>query len=283
MCYTGGPYCVSGMRPKLAKAKDAFYKNSTMENRDALLKATLDYNSTLTGQKELKKKIEEASSELEKKNLERSLDIAQKRRAEQKKARKEREAKEGVKPTTEKTKSTTAKAKKSPFQNVNEEGRPMPSSPNPSAKETAATIRKELRHKFPDSKMSVTMARGTAYGWMSVSYTDGPSQEEVRDLMFHYENSSFNHYTDVREYHQGAAWNATGINVSKDYSEGAVNEKLSAIETNDSGERYIKSKEGDLLVFERYPHEMNEQLARRACEEEAKQEYLERKQKSEGN
>ena len=46
-------------------------------------------------------------------------------------------------------------------------------------RETAAALRKALREAFPGARFSVRMASGTAYGWLSVSWTDGPTVEQV--------------------------------------------------------------------------------------------------------
>lgn len=53
---------------------------------------------------------------------------------------------------------------------------------NLTTKETAAALRHELAARFPGCKISVTMARGTAYGWLHVNWNDGPTDEQVRRI-----------------------------------------------------------------------------------------------------
>lgn len=65
-----------------------------------------------------------------------------------------------------------------------------------SVKETAAEMRKALRAAFPGVKFSVTMARGSAYGWIDVSWTDGPTSEMVEPHLARFESSRFNGMTD---------------------------------------------------------------------------------------
>lgn len=60
-----------------------------------------------------------------------------------------------------------------------------------SVKETAAALRKELRATFPGVRFSVRMDRGTAYGWLSVSWEDGPTDEQVREITRGYQSESW--------------------------------------------------------------------------------------------
>lgn len=97
-------------------------------------------------------------------------------------------------------------------------------------KETAAALRKALREAFPGVRFSVRMSRGTAYGWLDVHYSDGPTWEQVRRIAHGFQRSQFDGMDDsyksieptlyVREdgtmYEQ--RWGSRGVNVSRDYS-----------------------------------------------------------------
>lgn len=58
-----------------------------------------------------------------------------------------------------------------------------------SVRETAAAVRKALKARWPGVKFSVTMSRGTGYGWLSVTYTDGPLHSAVDRLTAQYQDS----------------------------------------------------------------------------------------------
>lgn len=97
-------------------------------------------------------------------------------------------------------------------------------------KETAQEMRKALRAAFPGVRFSVTMARGTAYGWLSVSYTDGPVEGDVRSVCSAFESERFDGMTDM--YHrveptiyaaEGGSlyepvYSCCGVNLSRHYS-----------------------------------------------------------------
>lgn len=63
-------------------------------------------------------------------------------------------------------------------------------------KETAAEMRKALRAAFPATKFSVRMARGSAHGWMDVSWVDGPTEAQVRPVVEGFQDERFNGMTD---------------------------------------------------------------------------------------
>ena len=46
--------------------------------------------------------------------------------------------------------------------------------------ETSAAIRRELRKRYPDTKFSVRLQTGTAYGRVTVTWEGGPEDLEVR-------------------------------------------------------------------------------------------------------
>ena len=101
-----------------------------------------------------------------------------------------------------------------------------------STKETAAALRKDLRNRWPGAKFSVRMATGTAYGWLDVSWTDGPNSRDVDTACRGYESSRFDGMDDA--YHRVEAtmymidgepavieWGSCGINTHRAYSSGA--------------------------------------------------------------
>jgi hypothetical protein len=69
----------------------------------------------------------------------------------------------------------------------------------------SANIRTELRAKFPGVKFSVSMR---SYTCISVSWTDGPTTEEVKSIVGKYELGSFDGSTDSYDY-QSSNWNKT--------------------------------------------------------------------------
>lgn len=65
-----------------------------------------------------------------------------------------------------------------------------------SVKETAAEMRKALRAAFPTVKFSVTMARGTAYGWIDYGWTDGPRVGQVEPIVHRFQDAYFDGMDD---------------------------------------------------------------------------------------
>lgn len=59
-------------------------------------------------------------------------------------------------------------------------------------KETAVHIRKALRAAFPGTKFSLTNSTGTGYGYMHLTWTDGPTSAAVEPVVqpFYSERSS---------------------------------------------------------------------------------------------
>ena len=58
------------------------------------------------------------------------------------------------------------------------------------------TTQKTLTKLFPDTKFSVTMARGTAYGSVYVFWVDGASYNLVGTIAQHFRGSGFDGMTD---------------------------------------------------------------------------------------
>jgi hypothetical protein len=65
-----------------------------------------------------------------------------------------------------------------------------------STKDTAKLVRQALKNAFPGVKFSVRMSTGTASAWMNVTYSDGPTEIEVRQITARYEGRTFNGMTD---------------------------------------------------------------------------------------
>jgi hypothetical protein len=65
-----------------------------------------------------------------------------------------------------------------------------------STKDTAKLVRGALKNAFPGVKFSVRMSTGTASAWMNVTYSDGPTEIEVRAITARYEGRTFNGMTD---------------------------------------------------------------------------------------
>lgn len=292
MCYAGGPYCYGHMKERYEKSKQRMFKKPTPANYKKMVRSRDLYDSTPQGQEELREKLEIEDLDLDDYNRlklrQQNAEKRYKKFVEQrdmkeaaKKAAKEasKEAVGKKKPAAKKTSGKKTKAEV--FGRVDENNRPIPlNGEHPSTKETAATLRKELRYDFPDTKMSVRMHSGTGHGYIRVSYTDGPSLKEVRNMTSHYEDTIFNGYTDMHESIPGAQWSATGVLVSKEYSQEALDNKKNQIVKNDSGERYIRSADDQrILAYEQFPHEHDDSLAMRAIEKEKELEYEERLRK----
>lgn len=60
-----------------------------------------------------------------------------------------------------------------------------------SLNDTLKQLRAELAREFPGVKFSVRRSRGTAYGYVDVSWTDGPTTRDVDAITAMYEGSRF--------------------------------------------------------------------------------------------
>ena len=63
-------------------------------------------------------------------------------------------------------------------------------------KDTAAELRKTLRATFPRTKFSARMSTGTGYGWINVTWTDGPTTKQVRALTDPFQSERFSGMDD---------------------------------------------------------------------------------------
>lgn len=64
-------------------------------------------------------------------------------------------------------------------------------------RETAAEMRATLRATFPSVKFSVRIDTGTAYGWISIQWTDGPTTANVDTLVRRFQSSYFDGRDDA--------------------------------------------------------------------------------------
>lgn len=73
------------------------------------------------------------------------------------------------------------------------------------AAEGSKLLKQTLTRAFPGTKFTCRMSRGTAYGSMDVSYTDGPSYKEVDAIADGFEGKSFDGSIDL-EYHKDTSY-----------------------------------------------------------------------------
>jgi hypothetical protein len=127
-------------------------------------------------------------------------------------------------------------------------------------KETAAALRSALREAFPGVKFSVRMATGTAYGWISLSWTDGPTSAQVRKIAANFESERFSGLDD--SYHSTGVtqWSCCGITDQRSISRERIAEAVAMIEHDTEGEAFIRRPDGS-VAFSPYPHFSDEQLA----------------------
>lgn len=90
--------------------------------------------------------------------------------------------------------------------------------PTVNAKESAAALRHDLRTRY-GQPFSVTMSRGTGYGWARVAWADGPRWSEVRALSDKYQDQRFDGMDD--SYHpvnQDAPvrYSLSGVNTTRE-------------------------------------------------------------------
>ena len=100
-------------------------------------------------------------------------------------------------------------------------------------KETAQEIRKALRERWPAVRFSLRMSRGTGYGWMDLSYMDGPREADVRALTDRFRDSYFDGMDDSTHSIPPSLYmidgepvvlrySCNGVNEQRDYSPAAV-------------------------------------------------------------
>lgn len=66
-----------------------------------------------------------------------------------------------------------------------------------SVKQTAAAMRKELRGTYPGTRFSVRMSPGTGHGWIDVAWEDGPTTDQVDEVLDPFQSSAFDGMSDT--------------------------------------------------------------------------------------
>lgn len=74
------------------------------------------------------------------------------------------------------------------------------------AKLAAKNIRVELKRRFPKTRFSVRLRRGGGSDALNVSWTDGPTVEQVTTLLNKYKRGSFNGMQDIYEVNTANVW-----------------------------------------------------------------------------
>lgn len=90
-------------------------------------------------------------------------------------------------------------------------------------KQTAAELRKALRQRFPGARFSVRMDRGTAYGWLAVSWTDGPADRDVRGVCVEFESERFDGMDDSYHRVEPTLYMVDGVPTEIRYSSCGIN------------------------------------------------------------
>lgn len=126
-------------------------------------------------------------------------------------------------------------------------------------KDSTAALRAGLRLVFPGVKFSVRGSRGTGYGWVTVSWTDGPTEQAVRAISDTFEAERFNGMTDMMEPTSNTRHSLSGVNHQRDYSDERVAEIVALVKTTTDGEKYVDHN--GTTVFQRYPHTSDREIA----------------------
>lgn len=83
--------------------------------------------------------------------------------------------------------------------------------------DTMTLLKAELKREFPGVKFSTRRSRGTGYGYVTISWTDGPTSREVSAITSGYEGSSFDGMTDMESPVEHIAANGKGEPVRISY------------------------------------------------------------------
>ena len=83
------------------------------------------------------------------------------------------------------------------------------------------------------------MDRGSAYGWLSVRWEDGPAYGTVRAICDRYESSRFDGMDDGYHATGNSQWSCCGVICQRDYSEHAIGWAISLIGFDVDGEMFI--------------------------------------------
>lgn len=143
----------------------------------------------------------------------------------------------------------------------------MSTQTSATVKETAAALRKALKAAHPETKFSVRMATGTAYGWLRVAWTDGPTATQVDEIIKPFVSRRFDGMDDAYHATGVTEWSCCGVNTTRTLSPEAVEQALSLVEHTVDGEPLIQR--GDVTVVAHYPYETDEDIARRWLAQQA--------------
>lgn len=113
------------------------------------------------------------------------------------------------------------------------EGRPA------TTRETAAAIRRALRESFPATRFSVTMQRGSAYGWIDVIWTDGPTWREVEAITSGFESSRFSGMDDAYHRTENSQWSCRGVSTTRRISEDVLERLRTQVRRNAQGDLIV--------------------------------------------
>ena len=135
-------------------------------------------------------------------------------------------------------------------------------------KTTAAAMRAELRRTWPGTRFSVRMARGTGYGWLSVSWTDGPTDREVRAITARYQSQRFDSTDDAYRATDVTDWTCDGVISQRTIGPELHERARSLLQHDTDGQPFLISPEtgrchaemetgddADYRVMNRYLHE----------------------------
>lgn len=100
-------------------------------------------------------------------------------------------------------------------------------------KRSAAALRDQLRRSWPGVRFSVRMARGSAHGWLRVTWQDGPTETQVRRIAGAFQSSRFSGMDDA--YHDTGVtrYSCRGITTSRQRSHAATEALVDRINAED--------------------------------------------------
>lgn len=76
--------------------------------------------------------------------------------------------------------------------------------------ETAKLVRQALKERWPTHRFGVRIQRHSAGGWITVSWTDGPSVDEVETLTQGFRGQGYDSLSECRTYHDVSVIGAAG-------------------------------------------------------------------------
>jgi hypothetical protein len=89
--------------------------------------------------------------------------------------------------------------------------------------ETATEVRKALKQAFPTIRFSVRSKSYSMGSSIDVSWTDGPVQKEVQQILNHFEGAGFDGSTDSKFYREPAQLNGELVRFGVDFVHGTRN------------------------------------------------------------